>query len=211
MKNYKLSEVRPRIFLLDFKEQYAMCMQFLRYQEYYESASPEFRGKSFKLLDFMDWYSHKYGNGVFTYTKDWGGFNIPGYIIPDVVDNIQDLNQYDEEMCRVWDKCFKKYPDLQFYIIGSIGKGFAMKHEIAHGFFYTQPEYKKKMTGLVKNLKKSLRTKINQELKRLGYTPKVYIDECQAYLSTGFTDVFRINIEGQDKPFVKLYNEYYEK
>ena len=41
---FKITEVKPRIFLFEFKNHYDMCMYFMRYQEYYESASPKFRG-----------------------------------------------------------------------------------------------------------------------------------------------------------------------
>jgi hypothetical protein len=114
-------------------------------------------------------------------------------------------------MRGVYRKCLEQYPDGKFYIIGAVGQAFAMRHEIAHGFFYTQPEYKKKMTALVKALKPTLRKKIYRELERIGYTPKVYIDECQAYLSTGFTDAFAITLKKEDQPFVKVYNEYYNQ
>jgi hypothetical protein len=55
-------------------------MTFLRYQEFYESPSKKFRGKSYKLLDFMKWYASE-NDGIFTYPRDWAGFNFPGSII----------------------------------------------------------------------------------------------------------------------------------
>lgn len=210
MKKYQLIEVKPRIFFLDFKKSYDLCMHFVRYQEFYESPSPQFRGKAFQLLDFMDWYADKYGKGVFTYPVDWAGFNIPDRIVLDVwAAGIMDRNIYDYEMLQVHKKCAAKYPNEPFYIIGAVGQDFAMRHEIAHGFFYTQPEYRKKMTKLVKDLKPSFRKKIFKVLKEIGYTPGVFIDECQAYMSTGFTDKFGVKLKNEHKPFIKLYNEYY--
>lgn len=208
---YKLIEVKPRIFFLDFKNQYDCNMTFLRYQEYYESPNPKFRGKPFDLLAFMEWYSQKYGKGAFTYGVDWAGFNIPGQVIRDIWDNgILDRNIYDYEMKFVYDRCRQQYPDGKFYVIGAVGQEFAMRHEIAHGFFYTQPKYKKEMTKLVKALKPKFRSAIYKELKRIGYASKVYVDECQAYLATGFTENFAITLKGENTPFVKLYNEYYD-
>ena len=64
----------------------------MRVQEYYESRYPSIKGKYFPIEDFMDIYSEK--NGNFTYTLDWGGFNIPG-------------NIYME-----WAEDFWKYPDM---------------------------------------------------------------------------------------------------
>jgi hypothetical protein len=209
---YKITEVKPRIFLLDFKDQYTCNMMFLRYQEFYESPSSNFRGQSFTILDFIEYYSKTFGDGVFTYMVDWAGFNIPGQIIKDVwKKGIYDLNDYDKEIRDAYFKCKEKYDDGKFYIIGSVGKGFAMKHEIAHGFFYTEPQYKNKATEFVNKLAPSFRNKIYKELKRIGYSKKVYVDECQAYLATGFTETFNIKLNGEDKPFVKLYEKYYRK
>lgn len=219
MKDFTLTEVKPRIFFLDFKDSYKLSMHFLRYQEFYESPSSRFRGKSFEILNFMEWYSKTYGKGVFTYPIDWAGFNIPGDIILKVDEcGIDDFNQYDEVMSDVYSRCAKKLDKNyvegcwggKFYIIGAIGKDFAMKHEIAHGFFYTEPAYKKEMTKLVKALKPSFRNKLYKVLEEIGYTPKVYVDECQAYLSTGLPDDFGITLKGEQEPFVKLYNEYFK-
>lgn len=211
MKDFKLIEIKPSIFFLDFKDSYKLAMHFLRYQEYYESASSKFRGKSFTILQFMEWYSKTYGNGAFTYPIDWSGFNIADNIIKEVHSKeIIDPNQYDETMLTVYKECASKCPDKPFYIIGAVGKSFAMKHEIAHGFFYTEPTYKKEMTQLVKGLKSSLRNKMYKAFNKIGYTPKVYIDECQAYLATGFTNAFGIKLKNEHKPFIKLYNEYYK-
>jgi len=207
---FKMTEVKPRIFFLNFKKQYDCNMMFLRYQEYYESSNPKFRGKPFKILEFIEWYTGSFGKGVFSYMRDWAGFNIPGHIIYDVWDNgIPDENDYDNIMDYVREKCEEKYPDGQFYIIGAVGKNGALRHEIAHGFFYTQPEYKKQMTKLVKALKPAFRVKMYRTLKKIGYTPKVYIDECQAYLSTGLMGVFPFELKDEAKPFIKLYREYY--
>jgi hypothetical protein len=211
MSEYTLSEVKPKVFLLDFKQSYDLCMFFMRYQEFYESPSPQFRGKAWEWVDFMKWYSKKYGKGAFTYAIDWSGFNIPGEVINQIWElGIRDPNIYDYEMRTVYREC-KAIAKGDFYLIGAVGKNGALKHEIAHGFFYTTPEYKKEMTKLVKALDPALRKGMNKVLSGMGYTPKVYIDECQAYLSTGPSYHFE-NLKITSairKPFIKLYKEYY--
>lgn len=72
-KLYTLSEIRPRVFFLNFKDSYNLCMHFLRYTESYESPYLKFRGKSFTIFGYMEWYAKKYGKGSFTYTNDWEG------------------------------------------------------------------------------------------------------------------------------------------
>jgi hypothetical protein len=216
MKSLVIKEVKPKIFLLQFKNHYDMSMHFLRYQEFYESSSSKFYGKSFKLLDFMKWYSEKYGNGLFTYPIDWAGFNIPGEIISEVWDlGIPDCNKYDYCMLEVLHACQKKSPG-KVYLIGACPdneeeKAAIVKHEIAHGFFYTRPEYKKEMMTLVKNLEPDFRQSMEISLKKMGYASRVYIDECQAYLSTGITPSFDITLNGEDQVFIETFNKYYNE
>src|SRR5258708_3810044 len=209
---YTVSEIRPRIFFLQFKRNYDLCMQFLRNQEFYESPNTKFRDHAFDLLSFMEWYAGKYGRGVFSYTEDWSGFNIPSYVIKRVWDlGIPDRNIYDYEMLMLYRKFLEQYPDNKFYIIGACkGATRTLKHEIAHGFYFTQIEYKKIMTTLVKNLKRSFYQDMCQTLKKIGYTTRVYIDECQAYLSTGMVSGFP-KVKKEREPFIEIYNEYFNK
>jgi hypothetical protein len=67
------------------------------------------------------------------------------------------------------------------------------------------------MTRLVKALDPGFRREMTETLKGMGYTPKVYIDECQAYLSTGLSEQFKMPVKGETKPFVSLYNKYYRR
>lgn len=212
-KPFKIKEVKPNIFLFEFSNNYDMCMYFMRYQEFYESPSPKFRGKSFEIFDFMRWYSLKYGKGAFTYPDDWDGFNIPGDIIPNVWKlGIQDRNIYDYEMMMAWSGCKAKAKG-KFYIIGTVKGNKALNHEIAHGFFYLYPEYKKEMKKLVSELSVPILDKINISLQNMGYTPKVYVDEAQAYMATGLTPTFGDVEQWKDerKPFQDFFKTFPSK
>lgn len=209
-KAFVIKEVKPGIFLFQFNHHYDMCMYFLRYQEFYESPSPKYRGKPFLILDFMKWYSLKYGDGAFTYPEDWNGFNIPGDTIKKVHDlGITDKNIYDYEMWLAWKECNTKANGKKFYIIGVVRGNKALNHEIAHGLFYLHPEYKREMKRLVKELPTNLRKNINNTLKKLGYTPKVYVDEAQAYMATGLTESF--DKETQETKELKLFESFFKK
>jgi hypothetical protein len=212
---FKIKEVRPRIFLFEFKDRYEMCMTFLRYQECYESPNPKFRGKIFSILDFMEWYSKKDGGTAFTYPQDWSGFNMPAQIIPWIYNSkeLQDPNKYDFAMYQAYLKCKEKYNDDNFCIIGAEkGQLDTLKHEIAHGFFYLIPEYRKEMTALVKALPKSYFKKACQALSELGYTKQVFIDECQAYLSTGDAErYFGPKSHKYNSKFISVYYKYYDR
>ena len=206
---FKIKEIKQGIFLFEFKNNYDMCMHFLRYQEFYESSSPKFRGKKFEIFDFMRWYAHKFGKGVFTYTDDWDGFNIPGDVIKKVNNlYIEDKNIYDYEMMMAWKQCQAKV-DGKFYIIGVVKGSGALTHEIAHGMFYLVPEYKKEMTKLVKALEPAINKEMNLTLKSLGYTPKVFVDETQAYMATGLSYSFDDTTSWPDER--KLFEEVFKK
>jgi len=223
---FEIIQVKPFIFLFRFKDYYDMAMHFLRYQEYYESVSSKFRGKQFEIFDFMRWYSKKYGKDAFTYPKDWGGYNIPSSVILEVNElAIKDYNKYDKAMFAGWAACKQMIVDTsppdtwngkhpKFYIIGAVGNGSTLKHEVAHGFFYTLPNYKKEATALVKALPLDVRKSINKTLSKMGYTPKVWVDETQAYMATGLfvenNPKFDEKLKNKRGPFIKLFKKYYK-
>lgn len=182
-----------------------MAMHFLRYQEYYECSSPKFQNKSFNLFDFMEWYAQKYGNGSFTYPKDWSGFNIPGKVIEEVIDkSIPDINRYDRVMDIAYGKCKKKNGSSTFYIIGALSKGATLNHEIAHGLYYLNHEYKKQMNNLISLLPKDITSDMIEWFKSVGYPKKVWKDEMQAYLSTGLPGKLK-HLEEYCKSFVATF------
>lgn len=209
---FEIIEVKPRIFLFEFKDRYDMCMYFLRYQEYYESPNPKFRGQSFDIFDFMKWYTKKFGKGSFTYPNDWNGFNIPGDTIKKVWDlGILSKTIYDYEMLMAWRECNTTANGEKFYIIGVVkGRRTTLSHEIAHGLFTLYPEYKKEMTKLVKALDPKIKNTLFKGLKKLGYTSQVYIDESQAYMSTGLREVFGPLDQWKEerKPFQDFFKKF---
>lgn len=202
-----LKKIHPQIYVLKFKTRYDLCMHFLRYQEIYESPSSKFRGKQFTIIDFMEWYSKKFGKYAFTYPIDWTGFNIPGKVISNTYNNgIKDYNKYDKLMIHVYNTCAKESSD--FYLIGVYGKSSALKHEIAHGLFYTDNIYKSIMEKLIKELPTNVRNKMSKELIKMGYSKNVHIDEIQAYMATGLDGYFK-KAKGYRKPFIKVFKQYY--
>ena len=188
-------------------------MLFLRYQEYYESSNPDFKGKIFKIIDFMDWYSEKHGGGAFTYCNDFGGYNIPQKIIQKIhySPNMVDTNHYDFKMDEI-NKQIKALGCTSGYIIG-IKEGSdinILQHELAHGLYYTNIKYKRAMNLLLDEVDANTKKKFFKILKSYTYDESVYLDEMQAYLSTGIiTEMRKIpNIENTAKPFIALFAEY---
>jgi hypothetical protein len=226
-KAFKIKEVRKNIFLFAFKNQYDLCMHFLRYQEYYESPNKKFRGKAFSILNFMKWYSNSSFpkiEGAFTYPVDWDGFNLPSYVIENVRElGIPDKNAYDKAIWKAYKHCRKKANDDKFYIIGVSYEGKslsdALDHEIAHGLFYTCDEYKVAMNKLVLAMNPFLREAFEAWLKKKGYAKQVYTDETQAYMATSedfgnnksFTPEIAISLNEAAKDFKWVFSQYKNK
>jgi hypothetical protein len=172
--------VLENIALLVFENQFELTSTFLRFQEHYES--PEFRGKIFTLDEYKDWYTKQ--KGKFSYYTDWNGFNIPSYVLtPFVEGKFNPLSNKELHLINL----LKEAKD-PFYIIGihkeleSSRKSQNLKHEVAHGLFYTNPEYKR---NIQKILSEYDLTDLKQWLKSTGgYHDEVLDDECHAYSLT---------------------------
>lgn len=205
----KVSKVLEKIYLIEFKDHYDLTMHFVRYQEYYEN--PQFKSRQFELIDLMEWYSKTYGNGVFTYPKDWAGFNLPLDIMFEVHNlGIKDPNRYDRLMLSLAEK-IKAESGEGTYIIGISEVSTALDHEIAHGLWYTNLEYKTKMSDLINNLPNKITKHINKYLTDTCYHPDVFDDETQAYMSTGLVEKINTKeIRGHMRKFKKVFKQYYK-
>lgn len=212
MIKYKIKEIIKGIFLVEFDNRFDLAMTFLRYQEYYESANPKFKGKQFTIMDYIEWYS-KNNNNIFTYADDWVGFNIPFNIIYEVQHNISkigsilDRNKYDDLMEKIVSKCDYRVGnyDENLYLIGAYkGEISIIKHEIAHGLYTVNTEYKERMNKLYSELSPISKKALEKEFLDLGYHKSVWKDEAQAFLSTGTDCLTSI----ERKPFIKTFKEY---
>lgn len=206
-----LFQVIPQIFAVTFKDRYNLCMSFLRYQEYYESPIRAIRNKNFTIFEFMELYSKKFGKGSFTYPNDWDGFNLPINIIKEVFSNqIKDQNHYDNIMLEIINEIDTYVdPNVKTYLIGTTKNKSSLNHELAHGLYYTNPNYKKEMLALIEDLSDDFIEKFHSSLKKMGYTKSVYNDEIQAYSAT-FNKDYPDNIGLIDIyiPFSKVFKKY---
>ena len=187
MKNYEIKEVRDRVFAVIMEDDYARPMTFLRVQEYYESPNPEFRGKHFNIWDFIEWYSREH-RGAFTYAFDWSGFNIPLPIAWEcyegkdkptkkMYDSVRSMpdswkSKWDETMKDiVWlvqSKMFNKKNkrDMNAYIIGAKDmEGDTFQHEVAHGLYYTNKEYKQLVDEITESIPLDTYLKLRNKMK----------------------------------------------
>lgn len=210
---FSLKQLKSRIWHLHFENHYDLTMHFFRYQEYYES--PKFKQSDIKFIDLMDWYSKNMGNGVFTYSKDWAGFNLPGeYIFKIHEDGIKDLNRYDNMMLAMAEFVrAKEDNETNFYFIGTAATDTNLaetfNHELAHGLYFADDEYKEIAYDMVMDMPSRTRSFLFKKLKQCGYSEDVLVDESQAYLSTGLYCTFDTpSIHKQQPKFEKLFKKF---
>jgi hypothetical protein len=179
--NIAHTKLTDKIHLLTFETQRDITSTFLRFQEYYES--PKFKGKPFSLNEFKKWYTATSPNGIktgkFSYYSDWNGFNIPSYVLKPFYDGkFNPLSKLENKILNLF-----KDEVGAYYIIGIHKKikkiNNFLKHETAHGLFYTNDNYKNEVT---RTLSKFNINPIKEELKsRAGYNEAVLQDEVHAY------------------------------
>lgn len=210
----KLKCLFPGVYLVTYKDYFDMAISFLRMQEYYENPSKKFKNKIFNVLDFMQHYVRQTKKPYFTYPDDYCGYNIPSSVIYEF--NLLDgskLNEFEIDLFMHIDKIkkFKNHED--FYLIACHEKDKnVLKHEIAHGLYFTDPIYKTEMQSLGGSLPKKLRKKIFKVLTEMKYHDSVHYDELQAYMATGLShELEKIKgIKKHRKYFKKVFKKYYK-
>jgi len=220
---YKVKEIYPKLYCVEFKNAYDMCMTFFRVSEYYESNSNKIRGNAnLDVFEAMKEYA-KANKDSFSYPTDYVGFNIPGHVFHYELDLLTGVNPYDLIMSEMVDKIYdlldKKYNNsfLPFYIIGICNKAEAkrtLKHEISHGLYYLNPSYKKEMDKLVSELPPIKKKMMQDVLRRLHkYPDKVIRDEMIAYLSTGLIyGMKQIRFSKKTlKSFQKVFKDFFNE
>jgi len=191
---HRIVALTDKIFLLEIPNDFDRGMTFLRGQEFYESGSVEFKGKSFDIWDYMRWYStERRGSiGAFTYTVDWAGYNLPGKVIADCYRLTESMNEeltpYDKFLIEVTDQIQAEYGKSleEIYLIGAgVNSQKVISHEICHGLWNTDPEFKAEAIAYLKSVPTEKLEKAKATLIRMGYHEDVIDDEIFAYSATG--------------------------
>jgi hypothetical protein len=209
----KVKEIRPFIYCVEIDDDYDRAMLFCRYQEFYESPYKKFRGKSFTWMEYMRFYKTVWKKKTFTYPDDWSGYNIPSNVM-DRANNIFNKDtEYDVVMNNIYFYCSidsqnkNNNTRCDWYLIGASTKDKGTtNHEIAHGLYFTNKEYKKNVTNLIKNIKPTHYEKLKKKLIKMGYVndKKIIDDEIQAFMSTGLYN-------GMETKELKVYEKEFRK
>ena len=189
----KPTEVFSRLYLLQFPTQYMVTSTFMRLQEFYESPHEPIRNKHFTWEQFIDCYVR---NGVLSYWHDWAGFNIPGNVYNQFFKIFgRELTEKEKKLQSCMKDVVKELGD-NFYLIGVYSNA-DVKHEVAHGLYYLNEDYRKEVENLIKGYSKAYYTKLCTGLKLQGYCDQVLKDEIQAYA-----------IDKRQPKFVELFRKY---
>ena len=208
---YKMAD---RIYCVVIPDMQLRAMTFLRFQEFYESGSEEFQGKKFKWDRYIQWYKSSEGpmgeREAFTYGSDWSGFNLPSEAIEKCLEDIDDPNKYDDVMISIVNE-IRKEERNSFYLIAvdkmDMESGL-LDHEMAHGFYYTDPQYKIEMSKLISQLPDGPRNNISKIILDYGYSESVLNDEIQAYMSTGLASKMDKILNESRPPFVEAFSHF---
>lgn len=196
----KLSKTPHNSVWISADSQSELGRTFMRFQEYYESPNPEFRGKIFTVGRLRQWYSITYGGN--TYEHDWSGFNFPSKVLLPFKEGLFDpLTSEEQELLQ-----FFRYRTDNFYIIGAQNSS-VLRHELSHALYSTNSKYSLSVDILCKKLNKQL-FKVRQYIKDKGYHDDVLNDELQAYITDNDDDFIKSNLS---KSIIDQFNNLYIK
>ena len=214
----KVKEIKPRIYCALIDDDYDRAMLFCRYQEFYESPYKEFRGKKFSWMEYMRFYKSAWKKRVFTYPKDWSGYNIPSNVLEKANDTFYKETEYDHIMNDIYFYCVNDSMEknsgtrCDWYLIGASSKDLkTLDHEIAHGLYYTNKEYKKSVNKLINNIKPSHYEILKKKLMKMGYADdkKIIDDEINAFMSTGlYNGLDTKELKKYEKEFIRNFKKF---
>jgi hypothetical protein len=202
--NIEIKKHADKIYIAEFDSRYELTMTFVRLQEFYES--PVFKGTYFTLEEFMDYWCKEMGNGCFTYTSVWSGFNVPGKIISKFMDLLvknSSVRKKEFELLKLLNQKLREdNEELEnIYLIAlskdSKNNEVIMEHEVAHALYALNKEYKKSIDILIKNLDKKIVKEASSVISKMGYCKEVIKDEMQAYWSTNIDACDHLGIQDQ--------------
>lgn len=214
----RVKEVKPFIYCVEVDDDYDRAMLFCRYQEFYESPYKKFRGKSFTWMEYMRLYKTAWKKRTFTYPDDWSGYNIPSNVLQKANHIFCYDTEYDKVMNDIYFYCAINSQNknngtrCNWYLIGASSKDRGTtNHEIAHGLYYTNKEYKKSVTAIIKKIKPTHYEKLRKKLVKMGYVndKKIIDDEIQAFMSTGlYNGLNTKELKVYQKEFVANFKKY---
>jgi hypothetical protein len=166
----------------------------------------------------MRFYKNSWKKRTFTYPDDWAGYNIPSNVLQQAHHIFCKDTEYDLIMNDIYWYCAKDSMEkndgrqVDWYLIGASSKDLeTMDHEIAHGIYFTNNEYKKSVTKLIKKIKSTHYDKLKKKLIKMGYVDdkKIINDEINAFMSTGlYNGLDTKELKKYEKEFIKNFKKF---
>jgi hypothetical protein len=213
-----VKEIKPNIYCVLVDDNYDRAMLFCRYQEFYESPHKKFRNKYFTWMEYMRHYKDHWKKDTFTYPIDWSGYNIPSNVLQQSHHLFCRDTEYDLIMNDIYWYCQKESKeknngkDTNWYLIGASSKDLrTLDHEIAHGLYFTNKDYKKDVSKLIKGIKQVHYDKLKKKLIKMGYVDdkKIINDEINAFMSTGlYNGLDTKELKKYETGFIKNFKKY---
>lgn len=172
MKITKLSKKR---LLLEFPTKKEMNLTNFRITEFTEGLK-KIRGKYFTPDEFIDANSDKEGN--IKYFSYWEGHNYTKKAVLNFKKNFLDLSKREKSVITACKKI-----DSDGYVISMVkGDTTTLRHEMAHGIYFENLNYKKEVNKVLSTIPKTLISKWNKDYYAMGYGDINETDELHAYL-----------------------------
>lgn len=190
---YRIERLGEHLFGVVVPDDYDRSMLFLRAQEYIESPSTRFRGKSFDIWTFIKWYSIQQSDpdSGFTYAKDWAGFNFPLSTALECYAKLRPemVTSYDQVFLEMIDHILRRVgrdSDIKktYVIAYDKPRSVTMKHELKHAAYFLDPKYRRLANKLIRELPHSLYDTLARNLRIMGYHKSQRNSEMHAYLVT---------------------------
>lgn len=168
-----------------------LAMTFVRMQEWYESANPDFFGKVFTLDEYKKWYANEH-EGKFSYANDWSGFNVPSTAVHIVLKKFPGHSEEEESLFKMLEQ-LGVLRKKRFYLIGSRDANpRVLAHEFRHALYFCIQGYRQEVDQVLGQFPV---LSLRMRLRRMGYGKSVIDDEIQAWALTGWPGKLRISAE----------------
>lgn len=214
----KLEEIYDNLFCVGFNKRKNMCETFVRFHGHYEN--PNFQSKIFTKKQFDRWFKNNTEEGSdldMDFYSLGGGFNVPDYVFNKFLEGKFDpLSEKEKKLLNEISKIKRN----KFYVLAiDRTEKCRINHEIAHGLYYLNKNYKEEINKFIFDMPKRDFKKIESILKTSQiYSDERIVDEIQAHLVNDYYSFIGINIldkKGMDENKLKNYatniNKIFEK
>lgn len=157
-----------------FEDSKQLCAATQRFSHFYEI--PGFVGKILSWDEMDDYYHQKHGSKSW-WTGRYAGANLPDFVFKAFAESDLDDLSKDEK------KILKLVSDIEgpYYVIMTSDDALYVRdHEIAHGMWYLDKEYKDKAEMVIRDNWKDLYL-VREHLEEV-YNGNVLVDEVHAYV-----------------------------